>query len=167
MATSCSFSPAVCWIARIGQTIRPKSARLPVTKQIFRGPSAIAGLYAGAAWQIDQAALDRFGDAEIAARAGGEHRKPMHQCPCRAGAETGGVECGQHLIAQAGMGFVEQDRVKPVIAGRSLRLAREPNAGNIGENTVIGGRQQALSLRKPSICSSWAHPNAAFRLGNR
>src|SRR6185437_13861298 len=148
VATSCSFSPAVCWIARIGQTSRPKSARLPVTKQILRTASAIVGLYAGAARQIDQAAFDRFGDAQIAARACREHRKPVHQRPHRAGAKTGGAERGQHVVAQAGMGFVEQDRVEPVVAGRSLRLAREADAGDTGKNAIIGGRQRALSCEE-------------------
>src|SRR6202012_418878 len=144
VATSCRFRPGLCWIARIGQTSRPKYARLPVTKQTFRGRLVIAGLYAGAARQIDQAALDRFGNAEVAMRTSTEHRKLVHQRPGRAGAETGGVERGEHLVAQIGMRFVEQDRVQPVVAGRALRLAREPDAGNAGKRTVIGCRQHAL-----------------------
>src|SRR5215213_3813950 len=97
VATSCSFSPAVSCIARIGHISRPKSARLPVTKQILRGVSVIAGLSAGAAWKVDQPPLDRLGDGEITTRAGGEHGKPVHQRPGRAGAETGSVERGQYL----------------------------------------------------------------------
>src|SRR6185312_5108257 len=123
VATSCSVSPALSRIARIGHISRPKSARLPVTKQIFRGVSVIAGLNAGAARKIDQPALDRFGDAEVATRAGGEHGKPVHQRPGRAGAETGSVERGQYLVAQVCMGLVQQDSVEPVVARRALRFA--------------------------------------------
>src|SRR4029077_5454848 len=105
---SCSVSPGVCWIARIGQVRSPKSARLPVTKQIFRKPSVISDLYAGAAGQIDQPPLDRLGNGEIAARAAGEHWKPMHQRPCRAGTESVGVERGQQLIARARVHLIEK-----------------------------------------------------------
>src|SRR5437660_6707567 len=109
VAMSCSFSPAVSRIARIGHISRPKSARLPVTKQISRGVSVIAGLNAGAARKIDQPALDRFGNAEIATRARGEHGKPVHQRPSRTGAETGSVERSQQLVARGGVRLVEQD----------------------------------------------------------
>ena len=101
-------------------------------------------------------------------RAGGEHRKLVHQRPGRAGAETGGVERGQHLVAQTGMRFVEQDRVQPVVAGRSLRLARELDAGNTGKRAVDSAAASTrFFARKPSSCSSWAQPNAALRLGKR
>src|SRR5258708_29449551 len=98
VATSCNVRPGVCWIARIGQTKRPKSARLPVTKQIFRGELVIVGPDAGAARQVDQPSLDRFRDAEIAARTGGKHGKLMHQGPRRTGAETCIVERGQDVV---------------------------------------------------------------------
>ncbi len=149
VAISCSFSPAVCWIARIGQTSRPKSARLPVTKQTLRAAvsHSRACMLALLGKLISRRSINSATRRSPRGRRA-EHRKPVHQRPGRAGAEAGGVECGQHLVALAGMGFVEQDRVEPVIAGGALRLAREMHAGNVGESAVIGRRQQALFGQK-------------------
>ena len=91
----------------------------------------------------------------------------MHQRPHRAGAKTGGVERGQQVVAQAGMAFIEQDRVEPVVAGRSLRLAREVDAGNIGENAAVGARQRALSRKEAVDLLELGASNAAFKFGRR
>src|SRR3954470_15882756 len=128
--------------------MRPKSARLPVTKQILRLGLLIAGPDAGAGGEVDQAALDRFGSAEIAAGTLREHRQLVHQRPGRTCAKTGVVERGEDLVAPLRMGLVEQDCVQPVIARGVLWLAREADSGSIREGAFIGQGKLALARQK-------------------
>ncbi len=48
---------------------------------------------------------------------------------------------------RSALGFVEQDRVQPVIARRVLRLAREMDAGNVRKGALIGRGRPCACLR--------------------
>src|SRR5256885_1403189 len=123
--------------------IRPKSARLPVTKQILRLCSLIAGPDAGAGRKVDQAALDRFGGAESGIQVGQtviEADLVMHEGPfvrqLRGGGEMLGAAPQFLVIGQDGTAAAGGDDLVAVEAQR-----REPRLGSDGV-TLVGRAQR-------------------------